>query len=168
MTEYAANPVQLEPASALRQTSDLFMQRLDRLQDLESRKRELAPDEAEFVRLAREIEDLARALLHTGGQQVELAEVVHRQAKRNHVAVDQPIRDTAPRRDAVAVLADWRAAERRLAAAAPGSEDEADARAGVERLREEYRRLTNPTPGASEVGGADGADGTGRSSEPRA
>ena len=162
MTEYAENPVQLEHASALRQTSDLFMQRLDRLQDLESRKRELAPDEAEFVRLAREIEDLARALLHTGGQQVELAEVVHHQAKRNRVTVDQPIRDTPPRRDAVAVLADWRAAERRLAAAAPGSEDETGARADVERLREEYRRLTNPTPGV------DGADGTGRSSETRA
>ncbi|HUG29566.1 MAG TPA: hypothetical protein VMQ65_03500 [Candidatus Limnocylindria bacterium] len=147
MTEYADNPVQLQHAAELRQTSDLFMQRLDRLHDLESRKRELPPDEAEFVRLAREIEDLSRALLHTGGQQVELAEVVHHQAKRNHVAVDQPIRDTPPRRDAVAVLADWRAAERRLSAAAEGSEDEDEARADVERLREEYRRLTNPTPG---------------------
>lgn len=148
MTEYAENPVQLEHAAELRQTSDLFMQRLDRLHDLESRKRELPPDEAEFVRLAREVEDLARALLHTGGQQVELAEEVHQEAKRNHGAVDQPIRDTPPRRDAVAVLADWRAAERRLSAAALESEDEAGARADVERLRDEYRRLTNPTPDA--------------------
>lgn len=146
MTEYANNPVQLEHAAELRQASDLFMQRLDRLHDLESRKRELPPDEPEFVRLAREIEDLSRALLHTGGQQVELAEVVHHQAKSNNVAVDQPIRETPPRRDAVAVLADWRAAERRLSAAAEGSEDETAARADVERLREEYRRLTNPTP----------------------
>lgn len=146
MTEYANNPVQLEHAAELRQTSDLFMQRLDRLHDLESRKRELPPDEAEFVRLAREIEDLARALLHTGGQQVELAEEVHHEAKRNHLAVDQPIRDTPPRRDAVAVLADWRAAERRLSAAPVGSDDEAGARADVERLRVEYRRLTNPAP----------------------
>lgn len=147
MTEYAENPVQLEHASELRQTSDLFMQRLDRLHDLESRKRELPPDEAEFVRLAREIEDLSRALLHTGGQQVELAEAVHHEAKHSNAVVDQPIRDTPPRRDAVAVLADWRAAERRLAAAAPASDEERDARADVERLREEYRRLTNPTPG---------------------
>lgn len=164
MTEYADNPVQLEHAADLRRTSDLFMQRLDRLQDLETRKRELPPDEPEFVRLAREIEDLARALLYTGSQQVELAEVVHHAAKRNHVAVDQPIRDTPPRRDAVTVLADWRAAERRLAATAQGSEDEADARADVERLREEYRWLTNPTPGAGGTDGAGGSHGAGTAS----
>ena len=157
MTEYAENRVHLEHAAELRQTSDLFMQRLDRLHDLESRKRELPPDEAEFVRLAREIEDLSRALLHTGGQQVELAEVVHHQAKRNNVTVDQPIRDTPPRRDAVAILAEWRAAERRLSAAEIGSGDEAEARADVERLREEYRRLTNPTPGTGGAGGASSA-----------
>jgi hypothetical protein len=44
------------------------------------------------------------------------------------------------------VLADWRAAERRLAAAAAGSSEERDARQEVMRLREEYRRLTAPTP----------------------
>ena len=146
MTEFAENPVQMEHAAELRRTSDLFMQRLDRLHDLESRKRELPPDEAEFVRLAREIEDLSRALLFTGGQQVELAEEVHYEAKRNNVAVDQPIRDTPPRRDAVMILAEWRAAERRLAAAEMGSEDESTARDEVARLRDEYRRLTSPTP----------------------
>ena len=77
------------------------MQRLDRLHELEIRKRELPPDEPEFVRLAREIEDLSRALLWSGGQQVELAEAVHHEAKANDVAVDQSIRDTPPRRDAV-------------------------------------------------------------------
>ena len=146
MTEYAENPVQLEHAAELRRTSDLFMQRLDRLHDLESRKRELPPDEAEFVRLAREIEDLSRALLFTGGQQVELAEEVHHEAKRNNVAVDQPIRDTPPRRDAVAILAELRAAERRLSAAEMNSEDEVLAREEVERLRSEYRQVTNPSP----------------------
>jgi hypothetical protein len=153
MTEYAENPVQLEHAAELRRTSDLFMQRLDRLHDLESRKRELPPDEAEFVRLAREIEDLSRALLYTGGQQVELAEEVHYEAKRNNVPVDQPIRDTPPRRDAVAILADWRAAERRLSAAEMSSEDEALAREEVERLRAEYRQVTNPTPGSGDAQG---------------
>jgi hypothetical protein len=85
-------------------------------------------------------------LLYAGGQQVELAAAVHHEAKTNDVAVDQPIRDTPPRRDAVAVLADWRAAERRLAASAANSEDEADAAREVERLRTEYRRITAPTP----------------------
>lgn len=141
MSEYT-DDVQLEHAAELRHASDTFMQRLDRLHELESRKRELPPDQPEFIRLAREIEDMARALLFTGGQQVELAEEVHREAKANDIAVDQSIRDTPPRRDAVAILADWRAAERRLAAAAAGSGEEATAQADVGRLRDEYRRIT--------------------------
>jgi hypothetical protein len=144
MTDHADVP-HLEHAADLRNASDAFMQRLDRLHDLEVRKRELPPDQPEFVRLAREIEDLARALLYTGSQQVELAEEVHFEAKHNDIAIDQSIRDTPPRRDAVNILAEWRAAERRLASAAMDTQDEADARTEVERLREEYRRLTSPT-----------------------
>jgi hypothetical protein len=147
MTEFTDDSAQLEHAADLRRASDEFMQRLDRLHELETRKRELPPDQPEFVRLAREIEDLSRALLYSGGKQVELAEEVHYEAKTNDHSIDQPIRDTPPRRDAVMVLAEWRAAERRLAAAAPGSDDELEARAESERLREEYRRLTTPTPG---------------------
>jgi len=132
----------LEHAADLRRASDTFMQQLDRLYELESHKRELPPDQPEFIRLAREIEDLSRALLFSGGQQVELAEEVHADVKNGETAVDQPIRDTPPRRDAVMVLADWRAAERRLAAAAAGSNDEVEAQADIDRLREEYRRIT--------------------------
>lgn len=138
------NEGSIEHAAQLRQTSDSFLHRLDRLLELETRKRELPPDQAEFVRLAREIEDTARGLLYVGGQQVELAEAVHYETKTTAVALDLPIRDTPPRRDAVAILAEWRAAERALAAAPAGSEDERRARAEVDRLREEYRRFTNP------------------------
>lgn len=148
MTEFAEDSAQLEHAADLRRASDRFMQQLDRLQELETRKLELPPDKPEFVRLAREIEDLARSLLFAGGQQVELAEEVHHEAKQNDVAVDQPIRDTPPRRGAVAVLADWRAAERRLSAAGIGTPEEHAAREEVDRLRAEYRRITNPTPDA--------------------
>lgn len=146
MTEFADRNAPLEHAAELRRASDLFMQRLDRLHELETRKRELAPEEPEFVRLAREIEDVARALLSAGGDQLELAEAVHHESKENDLSIDQPIRDTPPRRDAVAILADWRAAERRLAAAGLDTEEERAARADVERLRVEYRRVTAPTP----------------------
>jgi hypothetical protein len=135
-----------EHAAGLRRASDMFMQRLDRLYELERRKRELPPDQPEFVRLAREIEDLSRALLFAGGQQVELAEEVHADIKNGETIVDQPIRDTPSRRDAVIVLAEWRAAERSLAAAQSDSDEERAAQATVDRLREEYRRLTAPTP----------------------
>ena len=134
-----------EHAAGLRRASDDFMQRLDRLYELESRKRELPPDQPEFVRLAREIEDLSRALLYAGGQQVELAEEVHADIKQGATVVDQPIRETPAKRDAVAVLAEWRAAERRLATAAADTNEERAARADVDRLREEYRQITTPT-----------------------
>ena len=143
MTEQAET-ADMQRAVDLRLASDTFMKRLDRLFELESRKRELRPDRAEFVRLAREIEDLSRALLFTSGEQVNLAEEVHADVKAGDIAADLPIRETPPKRDAVAVLGEWRAAERRLAAAAPGSRDEAEARADVERLRVEYRRITVP------------------------
>jgi hypothetical protein len=145
MTEHP-NETDFERASELRKASDQLMERLDRLHELESRKRELPPDRAEFVRLAREIEDLARAVLFSSGEEVELAEAIHADVKAGNIAADQSIRETPPKRDAVAVLAEWRAAERRLAAAALASSDEADARAEVERLRVEYRQITTPTP----------------------
>jgi hypothetical protein len=135
-----------EHAAQLRRASDTFMQRLDRLHELESRKRELQPELPEFVRLAREIEDLSRGLLYSSGEQVELAEQVHVDVKRGEAHVDQPIRDLPPKRDAVAILSDWRAAERRLAATPIDSAEEHAAQADVERLREEYRRITAPTP----------------------
>jgi hypothetical protein len=135
-----------ERASDLRQASDTLMERLDRLYELESRKRELSPERPEFIRLAREIEDLARALLFSSGQEVELAEAVHADVKAGDATADVSIRDTPPKRDAVGVLAEWRAAERRLQAARAGSADEDEARREVERLRIEYRQITAPTP----------------------
>jgi len=126
----------------LRQVSDTFIERLDRLHDLESRKRELPPDQPEFVRLAREIEDLSRALLYVGSRQVDLAEELHAEARRGETVVDQPIRDIPAARDAPTVLSDWRDAERRLAAAHTGSAEEQQARTDVERLRAEYRAIT--------------------------
>lgn len=129
----------MELASDLRNASDLLLQRLDRLYELERRKRELLPDNPEFVRLAREVEDVARAALGATGMQVELATEVADRAKRGDPAVDQAIRDVPPGpRDATAILAEWRAAERLLAAAAPGSDAERSARIEVERLRREY------------------------------
>jgi hypothetical protein len=144
MTDSSAEREPLQHAADLRRASDVFMQRLDRLYELETHKRELRPDAPEFVRLAREIEDISRALLFSGGQQVELAEEVHADIKNGETTVAQPIRDTPPRRDAVIILAEWRAAERRLTAASAGSEEERAAKAEVDRLREEYRLITAP------------------------
>lgn len=137
-------PSDIARAAELRTASDTLMKRLDRLYELETRKRELPPDRPEFIRLAREIEDLARAALFSSGEQVELAERVHADLKSGESSLALPIQETPPKREGVAVLADWRAAERRLAAAAPGSKEEQSARAEVDRLRAEYRDVTAP------------------------
>src|SRR5690349_20686621 len=125
MTMNPDDTADLERAANLRETSDTLMARLDRLYELESRKRELQPERPEFVRLAR---------------------ALHADVKAGDAAADVSIRDTPPKRDAVGVLAEWRAAERRLQAAPAGSADESEAREQVERLRAEYRRITAPTP----------------------
>jgi hypothetical protein len=130
----------LELSSDLRNASDLLLQRIDRLYELEQRKRELLPDNPEFVRLAREVEDVARAALGATGMQVELATQVADLAKRGDSNVDNAIRDIPPGpRDATVILSEWRAAERTLAAAPADSDAERAARAEVERLRHEYR-----------------------------
>lgn len=144
MTEHAYSDE--ERAARLRSASDDFMQRLDRLFELETRKRELPPERPEFIRLAREIEDMSQALLSTSGRQVDLAEEVHADVRMGDADANVPIRDAPPKREAVHVLAEWRAAERRLAAAGPGSRDEVESRADIERLRAEYRDITAPAP----------------------
>ncbi len=140
------------PAVELRAASDLLIQRIDRLSELERRKRELMPDQPEFTRLAREIEDVARGVLGASGLEVELADEVAAAAKRGDPTAQEPIRDVPPgSRDAVIVLEEWRAAERRLAAAAPGSEEERAARMDVDRLRHEYRQRIDAGMGTPET-----------------
>jgi hypothetical protein len=134
----------LRLASDLRNASDVLLSRIDRLSELERRKRELPPDAPEFIRIAREVEDVARAALGASGVQVELASQVAARAKQGDPNADQPIRDVAPGpRDATIILSEWRGAERRLAAAPPGSEMETAAKAEVEDLRHEYRETIN-------------------------
>ncbi len=128
-------------ATDLRAASDLLLQRMDRLYELEQRKRELSPAQPEFMRIAREVEDVARTVLGATGLQVELAGEVAAAAKRGSPAAQEPIRNVPPNvRDAMSILAEWRDAERRLAAAPLGSDEERIAGADVARLREEYRR----------------------------
>jgi len=147
MTDHAGDSAEAQHAVELRQTSDAFIARLERLHELETRKRELPVGQPEFVRLAREIEDLSRALLYVGSRQADLAEEVHADVKRGDAVVDQPIIEIPPRRDAPTVLSEWRDAERRLAAAHTGSSEEQEARTEIERLRAEYRAITMQVSG---------------------
>jgi hypothetical protein len=117
----------------LRLASDNFLTRIERLHALEELKRELPPSETADV--AREVESLTREILRWATRQTELAEDI---ADRPYPATG-PIATTPPRALAV-VLADWRAAERALAAEQPTTAAWESARADVDRLRDEYAR----------------------------
>ena len=119
--------------SELRVTSDAFLARLDRLHELEAEKRLLTPGSDRMVALAAEVEELVRDVLDVASSQLDLAH------KAEGVPALRPI-EAIPPRDAPEILADWRAAERRLNSAQPGSADEDTARADIERLRAEYSR----------------------------
>jgi DNA-binding HxlR family transcriptional regulator len=128
----------VETGNALRETSDGLLRDLDVLVAIEEEKRSLQPGDARLVELATRIEEIAQRVLEGTVRQRKLTQVANRQ-----VAVGSPEAPEAPiertPRPIQAVLADWRDAERRAAAAEPGSADAAEADALVERLRSEYR-----------------------------
>ncbi|MBA3851173.1 MAG: hypothetical protein H0X59_02245 [Chloroflexi bacterium] len=122
----------------LRTASDRLMATLDELVELETAKRSIPPGSEEFVHLAKRIEGLAQAALIHTQRQAELAEDTH-QVAGTAAEVGQTIEEI-PARAMEIILSEWRAAERQLQAAEPGSPAAMLANADVRRLRDEYRR----------------------------
>jgi hypothetical protein len=120
----------------LREASDSLVATLDELATLEQRKRSLAPGSPEFVELAGRVESLATLVLAHSRAQGSLADAASIVA--NEVE-PRPI-DEIPPRSIHAVLADWRAVEREMEQAEPGSPEHDRLSADVTRLRDEYRR----------------------------
>lgn len=122
----------------LRATSDNLLRDLDVLAELEEQKRQLAADDPRLVETAERIRQIAARVLSLSTVQHELTERISVQP--GQPGVDAPTIEDTPPRPVAHVLVDWRAAERRLAAAEEGSVDAAEAQALVDRYREEYRR----------------------------
>jgi hypothetical protein len=126
-------------SDALRSVSDELMRDLEALVSAEEEKRKVPPDDPRLVTLAAEVDQLARRVLGLTGRQQDIAEDVHEQAVEGGVdAPTEPIEET--HRPIGLILAEWRSAERDVAAAAPGSAEAESARATADRLRVEYRR----------------------------
>ena len=126
-------------ASELRATSDDLMRDLEVLATIEDEKRTLKPGDPRLVELAERIEEIAKRVLSGSVRQRRLTEVGHERVEASAPdAPDAPIAETP--RPIADILAAWREAERRLAAAAPDSAEAAEARALGEHCREEYRR----------------------------
>ncbi len=122
----------------LRTASDEMLRTIDQLQVLEREKRSESPGSARFVRLASEIEKLAAMVFAQTSVQQTLAE--QSRAATNAGAEIPPIVEVVTMRDVSDILADWRAAERELAATSVDSAGHAKAVADVRRLRAEYHQ----------------------------
>ena len=128
-----------DTGQALRETSDALLRDLEVLATIEEEKRSLEPGDPRLVQLASRIEAIAQRVLVGSVQQRKLTEVVSDQVEAGSPnAPNGSIEDTP--RPMQAILAEWREAERRHAAAAPGSAEAAEAEAIVASLRDEYRR----------------------------
>jgi hypothetical protein len=122
----------------LRYTSDEMLRALERLRELEGRKRHLQPGTPHFLKLAEEVHTLAREVFAETTEQQRLAE--QSVELREATVIDPPpIDDMPPVRELQIILGEWREAERRLEATS-GTEEVAEAKADTERLRQEYRR----------------------------
>jgi hypothetical protein len=121
---------------ALRANSDALLRDLDVLGSLEDEKRGMPPKDPRMLELASRIEEIAQRVLAGSSHQRELTEEIVGGTARGATA--PPIDDTP--RSMQAILADWRAAERRLAVAARGSAEALEAEALVDAARDAYRR----------------------------
>jgi hypothetical protein len=124
----------------LRGASDSLLEGLERLAQLEELKRSLTPGTPAFVKAAAEVTQLAQELLQASALEERFAaHTIELRVAGSEALPEQPIEEMSPR-DMAEILADWRAAERRLAEAAQGSPEAVSLAATVSRLRDEYQR----------------------------
>jgi hypothetical protein len=129
----------LETSQALRETSDALMRDLEVLATLEEEKRTLEPGNPRLVELAGRIEEIANRVLAGSVREHQLTQAGNVQiAAGSGAAPGASIEATV--RPAAKILAEWREAERRTAAADPGSAEAAEAQALARALRVEYQR----------------------------
>ena len=127
----------MDASEELRAKSDALLDDLAMLADLEQEKRTQTPDSPRLVELAKEIERLSARVLGASRQQRHLSEHVFDLAHADNAPLRLPSIEETPR-EIHLILAEWRDAERRAAEASPGSREERNARADIDRLRTEY------------------------------
>jgi hypothetical protein len=138
MAEFEQSPT--DGDGAARATSDALMAAIERLTDTETRKRQVATDSSEFLRLAVLADEAGQMVARWTATQLDAASKARRLVAEGAMS-GEPIERVAPRRVAK-VLADWREAEYRLTSAAPGSPEALAAAQDAERLRTEYQEAT--------------------------
>ncbi len=127
----------MDTARALRETSDALLRDLDVLVAIEEEKRSLEPGDARLVELADRVDALAARVLGMSGHQRDLTRIARAQVATESPAAPEQSIEATPR-PLYAILTEGRDAERRAAAATPGSPEAIEANALVARLRDEY------------------------------
>jgi hypothetical protein len=139
----------MELEQDLRSASDLMLSTLAELERLENEKRAELPGTKRFQSLATEIERLASTVFAQTHNQKRLADMTVQVTRRASVELT-PIDEVSAARDVRVILAEWRAAERKAADAAPESAERSQALADARRLRDEYQRAyQQPDDGTS-------------------
>jgi hypothetical protein len=132
------------PEAELRAASDTLVTSLDRLAVLEAEKRRLQPDDPRLLELASEVEVLAAEVLQVAEVQSQLVETTHVMSMTDEgEAPSGPIGGVG--RTPHDILEEWRAAERSLTEAPPGSPEAAEALVRARQLRAEYQRAYQDT-----------------------
>jgi hypothetical protein len=124
---------------ALREVSDSLLGDLDLLAQLEERKRLLEPEDPRANELAKEVAVVASRVLSWSISEEHITRDALESVKRGDEGAPTRSISQTPRATH-AILEDWRAAERRLGAAAPGTAEHAKAALDAERFRQEYQK----------------------------
>ena len=128
-----------ELAEELRAASDGVIQDLEVMSAIEAHKRSLEPGDPQLVELSQRVEALAARLLDDSSRQRRLTEIGNEKVEAGVATAPEASIEETPRPIAD-ILAEWRAAERQLAAAEPGSAAALEAETLSDHLRQEYRR----------------------------
>lgn len=120
---------------ALRGASDGLLIAIREIDARERIKRGVRPDDPAFAPLAREVRIAAEAVLLLARQEEAAAEETLRSAGGAGLPT---INDSTPPPDLAAILAEWRAVERRLEAAEPKSPEAQRLLEAFETLRDQY------------------------------
>ena len=119
----------------LRGASDGLLLAIREVEQRESRKRDVRPGDPAFGRLAKEVRIAAEAVLSLAREEEERAT----QTSGRELSAGLPtINASAPRAELAGILEEWRAVDRRLAAAPPESAEARELMIAFETMRDRY------------------------------
>jgi hypothetical protein len=132
--------------AVLRAASDQLVLAIAEVDARERRKRGVQPTAPSFVELARAVRIASEVVVELALREERTALEIERESRGETLP---PIESVAPARELAHILDDWRAAEKRMVAAEPGSAEAEESMAEFERLRDLYAK-------ALKVRGVDG------------